>query len=225
MTEPEAGQPDPDTAPEPAARADAGGSSRRPTESTVRTALLIVLCLLAVLVLRQGRLSATTSGNWDAMSAAILQTVAASEGAVDVSGGYLAGVGMVVHAELSGLSRADVSSWLVRTLSPVSSRIATIPDDEGLVIHIVVTGEGGYQQLVRIRSGDLTDPNRWTQSTDPLPGPPAASAPPAAQPTASASASPSATGTVSASPAVTASASASPSATGTVSASPSVTAS
>jgi hypothetical protein len=114
------------------------------------------------------------------------------------SGGYLPGVGLVFHAELTKLARDSMDAWLPAMMSPMSSRLADLPDTEAVVWQLDVVGDGAYTQLVRVPADAVTSPAKWAEPAGASVAGPVASSSATAQPTTGASASGTATATAAA---------------------------
>jgi hypothetical protein len=195
-------------------------------DAQLRTALLAVLVLLAgLVVMKGGGEKQAPARSWDLVAADVGHAVDSAPGVTKVAGGYVRGTGLVFYAELGGVSRAQLNSWLSDLLTPLAGEFSGWSRTDAVIFQLQVDGQPTFKEVVRTVPSSFSQTGNWiVLSQLPVDLGSGASGTGATTTTAVAAA-PSASPSAAPSPAASPSASASTSPTPSSSASPSATAS
>ena len=133
-------------------------------DQRVRTALLVLVAALCVVLLRPGATGGSSGQNWDALATGLAADARGTGDVTSAAGGYLPGTGIVLQLQLDGVPRARLDHWLTDVMRARAARLSHLPGGEGVTWSVTAGSPAPWGRLVRVPRQHVLAPTYWRES-------------------------------------------------------------
>ena len=138
--------------------------------ATLRTLAIVALLAVAGIVATRGngmdsKVAAVSTGISDGELMVIASDVTAAiqqdSATTNASSAYVRESGVVLMVTTKGLLPSEMAAWIDTLLSPFAAQLAGLPSGEGVLVAMHFDDAPGFDRLVRMEAGGITDPASW----------------------------------------------------------------